>query len=329
MATPEQILDRLLLVGGPPRSGTTFAARALNGHPRIVTAVDDHVCECWALYYYPTRLGLVQELRAGTVTRERALERLRVHLFDGGRFAGLLPSTARRGLPVAASLRAGASPAENAARVARISLSLEHFGDDGYLCLKSPEITFVLRELAGLFDTARFVLVHRPVAEIAESMFRKGLTVRRVAVYHRRWEKERDANGEWIPPPGVLPEWTELWNHAGSFQRCVLYAASYLRAMAEGCERLPADCCFTYDHARLRENSGPILSALAAFLGVDSSGFAAVPAAIRQEVPCLPAELIAECEALREELEIDALECRIRKLDERSLSPAAATKWQP
>jgi hypothetical protein len=39
------ILDHIIFVDGPPRSGTTFAVKSLNLHPACVAAIDDHVFE--------------------------------------------------------------------------------------------------------------------------------------------------------------------------------------------------------------------------------------------------------------------------------------------
>lgn len=312
--TPEKILDRLLLVGGPPRSGTTLAARMLNLHPYIYAAVDDHVHECWALYHYPSRRGLVDDLRRGPLSPAQARERLDRHLFRSGRIAGVASSPKTAGLP-------GAEPATRGNRpLPRHDLPLGSLPQGSCLCLKSPEICFVLPQLAGLLPSARFVLVFRPLAEIAESMFRKSRTVRRQAVFNRRWEGEQDGEGRLLPPPGVPGEWTGLWRQGTGFQRCALNAAAYARAMAAGCAALPAERIFVYDHARLRARPEPVLSALARFLGLEESGFAGAAAMIRGQAPPLPGELAAEFEPLRSELGLDALAAGLAGLAERSLA---------
>ncbi len=320
MLPPEKILDRLVLVGGPPRSGTTFAAKALNAHPRIVTAMDDPVHECWALYHYPTRRGLVDDLRQGSLMRAEVVARLKDHLFAGDRFAGVAPSAKTESSPISAAPPppAGIMPGER--KVIRHALPLARFAADWRLCLKSPEISFVLPRLADLLPSARFVLVFRPLAEIAESMFRKSRTVRRQPVFNRRWEGETDGEGRLLPPPGVPAEWTGLWRQGTGFQRCVLNAAAYARAMASGCAALPAERFFVYDHARLRTRPEPLLCALAAFLGLDAAGFAGVAAALRPEVPALTRELEAQFEPLREELGLEALADGLAGLAAQSLS---------
>ncbi len=320
MMPPEKILDRLLLVGGPPRSGTTFIARALNAHPRIVTAVDDHVHECWALYHYPTRRGLVHDLRHGCLERTEAVVRLRDHLFAGGHFAGVAPSAQTEGSPLAGPPEPPALAAPGSRTAVRHALALERFAADWYLCLKSPEISFVLPRLTELLPQARFVLVFRPVSEIAESMFRKGLTVRKIPVFQRRWEGERLDDGRLIPPPGVPEKWQTLWGEVTAFQRCVIYAASYLQAVIGGCAALSSERYFIYDHARLRARSEPILRGLASFLGVDDSGFRAAAAGIRSEVPALTGELSEEYERMRNKLELEALVLEASALAERALA---------
>jgi hypothetical protein len=40
-----EILDHIIFVGRPPRSGTIFAVKSLNLHPACLAAIDDHVYE--------------------------------------------------------------------------------------------------------------------------------------------------------------------------------------------------------------------------------------------------------------------------------------------
>ncbi len=88
MKSADDILKRLILIGGPPRSGTTFAARSLNFHPQIMTAIDDLVYESWCLYYYRTRTGLVQMLRNGACGAVEIQQVLKEHLVRDGSVAG-------------------------------------------------------------------------------------------------------------------------------------------------------------------------------------------------------------------------------------------------
>jgi len=308
----EMVLERMIFVGGPPRSGTTFAARALNSHPRIVTAIDDHVHECWALYHYPTRTGLVQDLRNGRLSRNEVTARLKAHLFAGNLFAGVAPSAKTMGMPPSDGPRPLAAVTPGKVLADRRGFPLERFAADWYCCLKSPEISFVLPQMAEVLDSARFILVFRPIIEIAESMFRKGLTVRALPVFQRRWEEEKTADGRLIPPPGVPPEWFDLWQKVTGFQRCVIYAASYVKAMGEGMAALPANRCFVYDHARLRRHGDEVFGALASFLGVEASGFAAAGGEFKRDVPAIPAGLRAEYEELEKALDLDGL---LRKLE--------------
>jgi hypothetical protein len=323
MPSPESILERLLLVGGPPRSGTKLAAWILNAHPRIVTAVDDHVNECWALYHYPSRQGLVQELRAGPVSRAEMIGRLQGHLFDAGHLVGAAPSakTSRMPLSKCPGSLAAMTPGPGG-KIVRHSFPLECFGTDGYLCLKSPEISFVLPELAGILDSARFILVYRPIIEIAESMHRMGNLVRRFPVFHRRWDVEKSSDGRRIPPPGVPQEWSALWQAVTGFQRCVIYAASYVRAMNEGMDLLPGGRFFLYDHARMRAHGDELFRALASFLDVEASGFAPAGKEIRGDAPAIPAQLRAEYEEMTAVLPLEEL---MQRLDAR----AAGDKENP
>lgn len=313
MTTPERILDRLLLVGGPPRSGTTLAARMLNLHPRIYAAVDDHVHECWALYHYPSRRGLVDDLRRGPLDRDRVIECLARHLFRNNRLLGVAPSPKTGELPWNKSNPGGGPP------LPRHDLPLDHWPQGASLSLKSPEISHVLPRLAELLPSARFVLVFRPLAETAESMFRKSRTVRRQAVFNRRWEEEKDEAGRLLPPPGIPLEWAGLWQQVTGFQRCLLNAAAYAKALVAGCALLPPERFFVYDHARLRAGMEPVVSALASFLGVEAAGFAGAAAMIRQEAPSMPEELAGQFEPLWEKLGLGALQDDLAGLAARSL----------
>lgn len=317
MRTIEDILERLVLVGGPPRSGTTFAAKSLNAHPHLVTAIDDHVYECWALYYYRTRVGLVQDIRVHPreIDREEVNRRLREHLVSGDRLAGVAPSLKTGDCPSAVlPVRPDADAIQADFKLSRCMFPLERFGEDWRLCLKSPEISYVLPELASFLPGVNFVLVYRPVIEIAESMYRKGLTVKKVSVFHKRWDGERDESGRLVPPPGVPGEWFGLWREVSDFQRCVIYAVCYLRAMVEGVKRVPGERVFVYDHARMRESPGEVFGELASFLGMDESGFRPAIEGLKVEVPEISMELIDSLKEMEEVLGIKEIMKELARL---------------
>jgi hypothetical protein len=313
----EEILRRIIFVGGPPRSGTTFAAKSLNMHPAFVAAIDDHVYECWGLYYNRDRVGLVQELRSRQLGPDEAQKALQGHLFAEGRLLGAAPSDKTAGYPRATNSPAlfpGAVRSLKDRDLVRHEVPLAQFSRAWRLCLKSPEISFVLPQLARLFPEAKFVLVCRPLTEIAESMFRLGNRVRRFPVFQARWLGEKGDRGESLPPPGVPAEWNRLWQGASGFQRCVIYAASYLRALLEGMEALVPGRCFVYNHARLRNSPGPVFRGLARFLAVEATGFQAAGEQIQADLPPLQPELFEEYTALEMELGLQPLQQRFESL---------------
>ena len=281
------ITKRLIFAGGPPRSGTTLLAKLLNAHREIVTVIDNSVYENWALYNYRLRAGLVQQIREGTIRSEeseRAAHLIVSHVLHEGYLRGAAPGPGMKkykAIPLApqAIAQSGDSALTRLKRLIKQKLShtsrmpVRHLLPPGafenlrYFCLKSPEIVFVLPTLAALFPTAKFVLVYRSVEAIAESMYRKG-NEWRLPSYHRRWALEKTPNGTPLPPPGVPREWHPLWEKASAFQRCVIYASSYLRAMAETISALPAQSVFLYNHVRLCQSPASVLDALFAFLGL-------------------------------------------------------------
>jgi hypothetical protein len=167
------------------------------------------------------------------------------------------------------------------------------------LCLKSPEISFVLPELAEAFPRCRFILAYRPVLEIAESMYRKG-NEWATPSYHRRWTGEIDESGDLVAPPGVPGEWHGLWRTVSDFQRCVLYAASFVRAIALGMLQVSPDRIRVYDHSDLRARPSVLVTLLANFLDVEYSGFEGVISMIAPRVPRIPADLRTEHEAIED-----------------------------
>ena len=94
-----KILDKIIFVGGPPRSGTTYAVKSLNLHPAFVAAIDDHVYECWGLYYNRDRTGLVQELRSRQLIPEEAQRILKEHLIVDDQLIGVASSEKTKGFP--------------------------------------------------------------------------------------------------------------------------------------------------------------------------------------------------------------------------------------
>jgi len=307
------IFDRTFFICGPPRSGTTFAASYLNMHPAVVTAIDDHVYECWTLYYYRTRVGLVQDIRENRFDRQRSRHTLRQRLLKDGHLTGIAPSEKVANQPLEpAPTRPGESPIEADSLIRRHRVSLDSLPDAWRLCVKSPEISFTLQDMSTIFPEAKFIVVHRPVAEIAESMFRKGNTVKKVAVFQRRWQDEIDANGKRIPPPGVPPEWMTLWDTVTDFQRCAIMAASYLKALADSLPKMGKEKFFVYDHTDLRRHPGKILPALADFMRIAPQGFHPPDRVLNTEVPHIPDALAGELAALETVLNAGELERIIR-----------------
>ena len=312
-----EILNRIVFVGGPPRSGTTFAAKSLNLHPGFVTAIDDHVYECWGLYYYRERSGLVQELRLRQLSPEEAHKILKNHLFAADQLVGAAPSGKTKNFPRVAksiSLFPGSVRSVLDNDLVRHLIPLSQFSSDWRLCLKSPEISFVLPQLARNFPGAKFVLVYRPIVEIAESMYRIGNSVKRFRVYHKRWIEEKTEAGEFILPPGVPPEWNKLWQTASDFQRCVIYAASYLRGLLEGVSELACDRYFIFNHADLRNTPRQIFQSLAQFLLVEVSGFQTAEAHLKADKPMIEAQLEEEYSAIEAELDLKKITHKMESL---------------
>lgn len=312
-----EMLDRTIFVGGPPRSGTTFAAKSLNHHPDIVAAIDDHVYECWGLYYYRDRVGLVHELRNRQLRPEEVKEYLKNHLILENHLIGAAPSNKTAGYSQVAKIE---TPYPGSVRsvldkdLGRHIIPLDQFSTDWRLCLKSPEISFVLPQLSGHFPDSRFVLVYRPVSEIAESMYRIGNMVKRFPVFHQRWLQEKDDSGKLLPPPGVPSEWNNLWQNASDFQRCVIYAASYIRGILEGVNHLSPDRYLIYNHADLRNAPDRIHQRLADFLNIDVSGFQPAVTQLKTDRPSIHQKLMKEYSIIETKLGLKPIMQQIEAL---------------
>lgn len=280
--TGRELLEKAVFIGGVPRSGTTFLARSLNSHPDFVVSADDRVLESWGLYYYRTRVGIVDGLRRGAMSGHEALAALERHHFRDRWLLRAVPSAKTEVFQSSAPPpRPDGEILEGDGELDRRDVPLQAFSAGWRLVLKSPEITYVLRDLAALLPEARFILVYRPLAEVAESMYRMGERVKKVRIFHRRWRDETDAAGRLIAPPGVPEEWAELWGQATDFQRCVINGASYQRRLAEGLLLLPSSRIFTYNHSLLRKEPAAMFHLLAEFCGADPKGFAEAASRIR------------------------------------------------
>ncbi len=323
------IARRLLLAGGPPRGGTTLLAKLLNAHRDIVTVIDNAMHENWALYNYRTRTGLVQKIRAGEISghdAEKAADLLFSHITHRGYLRGVPAGPGmdgRKAVPLASQAN---QPAQTATRLkrfvkhkllrrplkqARYLLPLRDLPAITYFCLKSPEISFVLPPLAHIFPNARFVLVYRPAHAVAESMYRKGNTWT-IPSYHRRWARETTPEGRPILPPGVPAAWQSVWEQASDFQRCVMYAASYLKAIAESLPLLPAGSVFLYAHSRLCHSPERVLNSLFTFLGLSWERFEpAYAPQIRDTHPELPPRLWQEYAEIAPLVKADEWESRL------------------
>lgn len=307
---PEELLERIIFVSGPPRSGTTFAVKSLNHHPAFIAAIDDHVYECWGLYYYRQRCGLVHEMRIRSVKKAETEEILGRHLFHDDHLISAAPSEKTKNfteVPESLSRYPGSIRSVLDRDVIRYSVPLTHFSAEWRICLKSPEISFVLPQLADVFPQAKFVLVYRPIIEIAESMYRTGNMVIRFPVYHRRWVEEKKESGELMPPPGIPEEWNTLWQKATDFQRCVMYASSYVRAILQGVARIKSDRYFIYNHKDLLKDPASIFGPMAEFLAVDISGFKKAKEMLKADDNWISAQLISQYSEIDQDLSADSL----------------------
>jgi Sulfotransferase family len=311
-----RLFRRTLFVSGPPRSGTKTAAQSLNLHPRIWTAIDDHVFESWALYYYRTREGLVERLRRQGIGQREARKILANHLVRRRKLVGIAPSPKAAAYPRAElPARPDSATVPLDSRLLRYQVPLNRLGRGHYLCLKSPEISFVLPQMAKIFPRAKFVLVYRPLLETAESMHRRGHAVRDFPVYHRRWREETDEKGEPVMPPGVPAKWSGLWGSVSDFGRCLIYAASYLEAMTAGLREIPPGRRFVYNHADLRADPELVFSRLARFLDIERAGFDAAVHEIRTNPPLIQPNLREEFDALAARLDIPRLTKQVELFD--------------
>ena len=315
---PPSFWERMILVGGPPRSGTSFIIRSLNLHPSVVALIDDHVFECWGLYRYRDRSGLVTELRQGKLGPDQVRQKLSAHLCRDRELLGAADSAETTSFPIIAEPKyAGHHPrSAPGANLVRHRLPLAALSRDCYLCLKSPEISFVLPQLAECLPPSRFVLVYRSALETAESMYRKGRMVKRIQVYHARWRRECDPYGRLVPPPGVPRKWHELWGEVSDFQRCVVYTAAYLEALAAGAAQIERGRVFLYRHDWLRSHPANIFQALARFLNVPQDGFNAAHEQLKSERISIERALCDEYEQVAQALELNAIMKDLQTLEE-------------
>jgi len=316
------IFDRLILAGGPPRSGTTLLARILNAHDHIATAVDNSAYESWGLYYYRFRAGLCARLRVEQMDNIQIRQHIIDYLYKDGFVLGIsrsrkvadCPEARQRPNPVLGNgfLSSQTSGATCHDPLGRRDVPYTRFQSDLRLCLKSPEISFFLEILARAFPAAQFVLVFRPVIEIAESMYRKGFEWK-LSSYHKRWANEKDQWGHLIAPPGVPGGWSDLWQTASDFQRCVIYATSYLRALVQGLNELSRERWFLYYYPLLVESPEEVLAAMARFLKEDPRGFLSYDSIHLFKHDMTP-ELVDQYEEISGDLEIGKWESRAHAL---------------
>jgi len=290
------VLSHLVFIGGPPRSGTTLAMRILEGHPDILGISDDHVHESWPLYYYGDHSGLVADLRRG-LDGESAQSKLSAALIRNNYLEGIADGPHTETLPLS-NLRQrpdGRMLPADGKRVRR-ACPLDRIPRNTRICLKSPEITHVLPQLAQTFPGAVFILVFRPIIEIAESMLRMGNRISKVAVFHKRWRRDEVAGDKNAIPPAIPPEWRRIWSQADDFPRCVMNAASYIRAIAEYSRHIPKERLFVYNHVDMRRRPEKILESMAEFLKIDAEPLLAASGLVRKSSPEISADLVKQNE---------------------------------
>jgi hypothetical protein len=247
-------------------------------------------------------------LRNGARGAVEIQQLLKEHLVRDGCLVGIAPSekTAdcpRSPLPVRPD--SGATQADM--KLIRHSVPLSAFRDDWQLCLKSPEISYVLPQLVAALTGVRIIIVYRPLIEIAESMYRKGGSVKNFPVFHRRWAGETAPDGRLVPPPGVPQKWAGLWPAASDFQRCIINAASYFHGLVKGLAAIARERFLVYSHARMRSNPAAVFHQLAEFLRVETAGFMGAMAVLRDDTPAIPPGLVPEYAEMEQVLDLKQL----------------------
>jgi hypothetical protein len=239
------------------------------------------------------------------LTTEDAHARLEHHIVISGRLVGAADAPHTDSFPVTRDDETRfplTAPSAFDRRLVRRSIPIGLFAHHWRLCLKSPEIVFVLPQMGHLFPDARFVFVYRPLREIAESMFNKGNRVRRFPVFHQRWSQAEGDSGKVMIPQGIPESWHKRWLESTSFQRCVMHAASYLAAIAAGMHEVAPARCFVYSHDLMRQNPHMVFNRLAQFLEVDPRGFDAAMVDLNPGRPIARLDLDVEYQAI-----VDAL----------------------
>lgn len=331
---PSTIFDNLILVGGPPRSGTTLLAKILNHHTHIATAIDNTVYESWGLYYYRYRTGLCNNLRHEQLTAKQIQKVLMDHISKDSYIIGVASSESVLKHPYTKRqkqlrhnplflLKMLTSPKAILKQLHNKSLENEldrrrnvpykSFQNDLRLSLKSPEIVFFLDVFEQVFPKAQFVLVFRPIIEVAESMYRKGFEWK-LASYHRRWNNERDKDGNLVPPPEIPVMWHNLWGKASDFQRCVIYAVSFLRSLVLNLEKINNSRYFLYYHPDIVSSPKQVLSAMANFLGEDFHGFESSLNSIISQKQDIKKDLIIQYDEISDNLRIEIWESKAHAL---------------
>lgn len=309
---------KLLFVGGPPRSGTTFLAQSLNLHPRVVTVIDDHVFECWGLYNYRSRRGLVDVLRKCEieVSPQEAQQMLWSHLIKHDYFKGLAKyskqGTHQPSPPSMLPYKLTPFPVISQKQI--YQAPVKGIVKDFLLSLKSPEITYVLPELAKLFPKSRFLLVYRPLCDIAESMYRKGNAVKRFPVFFRRWQEEVDKNGTLIPPPGIPQEWYHFWPVVSDFQRCVINAAAYMQALVKGIKSVSKERFFLYEHTFLLSQPEYVFAQMEKFLELKTFDFSEAKKRLETNESFLEPGLINEFVEIVTLLRLESMMADVRSI---------------
>ena len=298
---------RMVFVGGPPRGGTTLAIRLLERHPDILGIIHDHVHEFWPLYYYGDRSGVVADLRHG-VASEAVRKTLYSGLIREGWLTGIADAPHTVFMPISPPPErpdGNSLPVDTERKLH--ALRVDQIPDRARLCIKSPEISHVLPQLSSAFSGARFVIVFRPLQEIAESMFRRGNRVKRVEIFHRRWRRDEAIHPENAIPPGVPLEWESLWRDSDDFSRCVIYGASFLDALIKGVGALAPEICFVYDHAKMRRGPDRIMAALAHFLDIDPIGLVGVDEWVRRDSPPISSDLLRIYQGVSKSLGLESI----------------------
>lgn len=259
----DDIVNKLIVVTGPYRGGTTLLVDYLNARQDCCVASDFLEREHTSLFYFAGQTGVGAYLAIPELSAYTTRGILKNGLFEGDHIVGLTKVLGRGFKNERFTFRE--EKRFIISDLDRYTFPIKDFHEKGYrLVLKHPELSFNFPELGKLLPQSKFVLTYRPMMYVVRSWIRA--TKNKPGTWADLFDVWFDREGGYSLPVNLPKRHKEAWQDYTTFQRIVCFNDSLYECYLDNVATWDRSRYFLYHHQNLCEHPDLHRKAICDFL---------------------------------------------------------------